>query len=256
MSETGQPSMAPENVDIANATASFKAFITGNTQPRDEQGRYAPQQADAPPEQEETEAAYAEGEEAPEADAVDDETGDEQQETAADEAQPDPDVPMPVSWSKEDEGLWQTLPAEAQAKIFAREAQREQAINSKFQEAANVRRAAEQAAQEAAANRDAYIQQLQVIEASIMPARPDPAMLNPQSPSYDPDGYHLARAQYEQTAEYLRNVQQQRAQAQAEAQAQQHRADAEWRQQVDVEWWPKLLAAVPELADPTKQSAI
>ncbi len=258
MSETGQPGLAPENVDIANATASFKAFITGDTRPRDEQGRFAPAQAGAADsvQDEETEAALTEGEEAPEADAVDDGTGEDTDAAAAEEAQPEADVPMPVSWSKDDESLWAALPADAKAKIFAREAQRDQAVNSKFQEAANVRRQAEAIAQEAAANRDAYIQQLEAIEASIMPRRPDPAMLNPQSPNYDPDSYHLARAQYEQTAEYLATVRQQRAQAEAQRAAQQSQADAEWRQQVEAEWQPKLLAAVPELASKEKAPAI
>lgn len=256
MSETGQPGLAPENVDIANATASFKAFIaTGDTaRQRDDQGRFAP--APEPDPVEETEAEYDEGADAPEAYAADDETDGDTTEEAADEAQPEADVPMPVSWSRDDEGLWQALPAEAKAKIFAREAQRDQAVNSKFQEAANVRRAAEQAAQQAAANRDAYIQQLEAIEASIMPRRPDPAMLNPQNQAYDPDTYHLMRAQYEQTAEYLTTLQQQRAQAEAQRTAQQQQADAEWRQQVEGEWQPQLLADFPELAHPQKAPQI
>jgi hypothetical protein len=119
-----------------------------------------------------------------------------------------------------------------------------------------VRRAAEQAAAEAANSREAYIQQLEAVEAVIVPRQPPVTMLNPQSQDYDPDAYHLARAQYEQSVQYLHSIRQQKAQAQAEAAAQSRRADEEWRQQVSAQWRPKLLETIPDLANPDKQAGI
>lgn len=259
MSETGQPGLAPENADIADATAAFKSYLTGSKpdeRPRDEQGRFARSEGEAQPADEETDAPEAEGAyEAQQDDGADDETGDEYAEGTED-GQPDDDIPMPVSWSRDDADLWAALPVEARQKVAERETQRDQAINHKFQEAANVRRLAEQQAIEAANSRNAYLQQLQMLEASLVPQKPDPVMLNPQSQAYDPDTYHLMRAQYEQGVEYLNSVRMQRAQAEAEARAQQQALDQQWRASFEQQWQPKLLEAVPELADPARQDKV
>jgi len=47
------------------------------------------------------------------------------------------------------------------------------------------------------------------VKAVPMPQQPDVEMLNPQSQNYNPDGYHRARAQFEQAAAAWQNVNQQ-----------------------------------------------
>lgn len=257
MSETGQPGLAPANADIAESTAAFKSFLTGDDdkRPRDEQGRFAREAGDEAQSEGDLETEAEQPEAQAEGEYADDEAGNEYDEGTED-GQPDADIPMPVSWSKDDADLWAALPVEARAKVAERETQRDQAINLKFQEAANVRRLAEQQAQEAAYSRNAYIQQLQSIEAQMMPHKPDASMLHPQSPNYDPDTYHLMRAQYEQGIETLTALRQQRAQAEAEAHAQQQAMDQHWRQSFEQQWQPVLLQTVPELTNPATQAAV
>src|SRR4051812_9561602 len=113
---TAQPDPAAEtdpNAQLQSAADAFKAFTTDQpiARPRDEQGRFAPAETGEP----EIEAEAEAGAES-DAETVDD---DEQLE----EAQPDA-VDMPSSWSKEDSELWEALPADAQAKIATREAER------------------------------------------------------------------------------------------------------------------------------------
>lgn len=254
MTDTGQPLGAPENVDLQNAADAFKAIISPQPErPRDEAGRFAPKEpAEAPAEAvegEEQEIEAAEGE-APE--AAESEAEQPTDTEAADEAQPEDDVPLPASWAKEDADLWQALPANAKAKIFAREAQRDQAVNLKFQEAANARKAAEAQAQEAAANRDRYLQEIGALKAAIQPAPPPVSMLQPNSPNYDPDTYHLLRAEYEQASQFVQQLEQQAARAHAESEAQRQAAEAAAFEAVENEWRPKLFASVPELNSPEK----
>lgn len=68
-----------------------------------------------------------------------------------------------------------SLPADAQGKIAEREAQREQAVNQKFQEAANVRKTFEAELTEANANRDAYKAAIDDVLSLVSPVKPDPA---------------------------------------------------------------------------------
>jgi hypothetical protein len=86
---------------------------------------------------------------------------------------------------------------------------------------------------------------------SILPEAPDPAMANPQSPTYDPARYIAEKAAYEQWGQhlaYLDSQQQQTAQQrQAEAQKQQaERAEREWN---------ALTEKVPAFKDKAKWEA-
>src|ERR1051325_10520623 len=181
MTDTAQPGMAAENVALDDAAHAFKVHL-GQTdeRPRDERGRFAPSQEEEPAEGEEinTEAAPVEGEEAVENDDGLEETGE-----AAEEAQPDP-VELPPSWSKDDAELWASLPADVQTKVSEREAQREAAVNAKFQEAANVRKANEALFAEAQSSRDHAIGVIDQVKSLIAPQRPPTSMLISGSDDY------------------------------------------------------------------------
>lgn len=249
--ETGQPALAPENVALQDAANAFKAVIDPISQkPRDESGRFAKADGAEPePEQpieaqDEPEAQEADSEDqGAESDAEDYGESDE----AAEEAQPDA-TPMPASWSKDDEGLWNSLSPAAQAKILVREGQRDAAVNSKFQEAANARKAAEALAAEAHANRTAYAEALEQAMGLIQPQKPHRALLDPQSEYYDPDTYHAMMADFEAKSEMLNAMHQQR---QILA-VQQQQAEQQAFNEVEQAYRPYLMQAVPELADPQK----
>ncbi len=248
--ETAQPSGAAESLSVREAVAAMLPPEQPE-RPRDERGRFAGSEQDQPedaPDEALDEIDAAEGDD-PEA-AQDDAEGDAPE--AADEAQPEDDIPLPVSWSEEDAATWKALPAQAKAKILAREAQRDAAVNAKFQEAANVRKAAEAEAQQAAQHRAQLLQQIDLVQSLVVPERPDPAMLNPQSDRYDPEGYLRAQAEHDAAREYLGGLQQQKQQLLAQQQAQERAA---WEQREAAER-PKLLAAVPDLANPEKAPAI
>ena len=141
MLDTAQP-LAAETDPVADAAQAFKVSLGQADAPersRDDRGRFAsPREAgDAPDEDEEIEAA-----EADEAEAAENvEETDDDAETA-EEAQSEL-AAMPSSWAKEDAEIWSELPPEAQARIAEREGQRDAAVNQKFQDAANLRKAHE-----------------------------------------------------------------------------------------------------------------
>lgn len=251
--ETAQP-VAAENTPLSiDQAVSAMLPPQEPEKPRDEKGRFAAQQqaeAQEAPEQvepNETDAPEAEAAEGAEGDA-----GQPDAEEAADEAQPDDAIPLPASWSKEDEAEWQSLPAQAKAKIFAREAQRDAAVNAKFQEAANARKAAEAEAHAAAQHRTQLVQQIEAVASLIQPQAPDRSMLDPNSHSYDPEGYMRAKADFEDAQGYLGQLQQQRAALVAQQEREEHQArQAEWQ-----EYAPQLLADIPELTQPEKAAAV
>jgi hypothetical protein len=248
MTDTAQPATAAETVvasdPIENAANAFKAELGQIATPekrRDEQGRFAPTQPEAAEEEIEAEA---EGE-IPEADAEshdEEETGE-----AAEEAQPDP-VDLPASWPSEKAELWQTLPPEAQAVIAEREGQRDAAVNAKFQEAANLRKAHEAEIIEAQTNGQKFVEAAEFVLQLAQPQRPARTMLDPSSSDYNPDAYHLANAQYEEQSQLLGQIAQQREQILAQqAQA----AEARRLQQIgaiEEAHRPELLKLVPAFA--------
>lgn len=233
--DTAQP-MAAEtdpNAAIAAAADAFKTFDSPTL--RDEAGRFAAKEIEtvdeAEPEEDEVEATDDDGEI-------------EEQEEAADEAQPEP-VAMPSSWSKEEAERWNALPPETQAFIAEREGQRDAAVNSKFQEAATVRK-------EAAKARDDLVGQLDLIMSAINPVKPDPRAFGYGTQYYNREAYAIATAEYEAQSQTLENLKSERdtlAKQQADEEAS---AFQEWKQQHEAQYAPKLLADVPELKDPAK----
>jgi hypothetical protein len=254
MADTPQPATAGENaVTLEDGAAAFKAFL--NPQPaatRDEAGRFASPNAETQPE------VGEETEQAPASDDGDDTGGvDETEEAPDDTGQPD-DVSMPASWGKDDEGLWQELPVEAQAKIAERETQRETAINSKFQESANIARAAQQQAAEANANRDYYAkatEQLIGFAGQLFP-RPIPSQYGAGTGAFDQEGYLLANEQWEQIQANLSTLDQQRQNIAAQQERDELEANAMKMQAVESVAWPRFIADVPDLQTPKGQEVV
>ena len=250
MTDTPQPETAGETEvvtedAIAAAANAFKTFSPdGEESPdrlRDEKGRFAREQIEAEAE------ATAEAE----AESHDEEETDE----AAEEAQLEA-VDLPTSWPAELAEEWNNLPAPLQDTIVRREAEREAATNAKFQEAANLRKANEAVINEANTNRQRYAQAADMVLSMVQPQRPPNSMLNPQSADYNPDGYHLANAQYQESVEWLNSLQQQREQISAQQQKEEREAEAQYLAQVETTHRPALLKDVPDLADPSKQGPI
>lgn len=254
MADTAQPTVAAETeavaVDpIAAAADAFKTFDRAAPEkPRDEAGRFV---SANPAEEQEIEAEA----EAPEAEAGAESHEAEQAEgEAAEEAQPSP-VDLPTSWPAEHAETWQSLPPETQALIVEREGQRDAAVNAKFQEAANLRKANEAVINEANANRDRFAEAADFVLSVVQPQRPSPTMLDPNSSDYNPDAYHLANRKADEQQALLQSVAQQRAQL-----AQQQREEAERERQARIaeindKAMPGLVKLVPDFSDPAKGQA-
>jgi hypothetical protein len=248
MTDTPQPETAGETeVSTANAIEAaanaFKTFDPEATEtterPRDEKGRFAREEIEAEAEAEPAQA---------EAESHDEEEADE----AAEEAQLEA-VDLPTSWPAELAEEWQNLPAPLQDTIVRREAEREAAVNAKFQEAANVRKANEAVIIEANTNRQKFAEAADMVLTMIEPQRPSTTMLDPRSADYNPDAYHLANAQFQQTAEYLDHLKQQREYITAQQRQEETHAEQAYIAEVEAKHRPALLKDVPELSDPVKQ---
>lgn len=161
-----------------------------------------------------------EEDEAPEDDAAESEEGEEGEEDSA-AAEP---VDAPVSWTKEDKAIWGDLPAEAQAVIQRREAERDKFVQAKSVEAAQARdRVANEARdiitklhQESATKYDA-------LASAIMPQKPDQRLLYSDDPSHH-NAYHRQMAAYEGQMAQLQQLQQLSAQHQQAAQSAQEQS--------------------------------
>ena len=245
MTDTAQP-LAAENVNaqLDDGADAFKAFLNPeSTKPRDEKGRFAPSEV----EQDQEDEIEDEGEIEPES-SDDDELADDVE--AVEETQPE--TPMPSSWSKEDADVWQALPPEAQAKIAEREGQRDQAVNAKFQEAANIRKANEAIVNEAAANRDKYLQAIDSVLSLVQPQRPTPYDYGYGTEYYNREAYDIALTQHEETSRYVSDLQAQREHLSAQRDAETFNEQRTRHAQIEATAWPKFLADVPELADQSK----
>jgi hypothetical protein len=244
MVDTAQPLAAETdpNVQLENAADAFKAFTTEQPieRPRDDRGRFAP--ADTDEDEIEAEGNELEAENG-------EETADDEEQP--EEAQPDA-VDMPSSWSKEDADLWQTLPPEAQAKIAEREGERDRAVNQKFQEAANVRKAVESQLTEANANRDRFAAAIDEVMSLVMPQRPDPRAFGAGTGAYNREAYDLALVEYEQQSQILNALRQQREAISAQQTAEAEQAAKAARETVEETWKPKLIELMPDLTDPAK----
>jgi hypothetical protein len=252
MTETAQGA-SPAESEVSTADAieaaanAFKTFDPAAPEsadrPRDEAGRFKSAR-------EEIEAEAEEGQ-APEAEA---ESHDEEQDgEAAEEAQLEP-IDLPTSWPAELAEEWQNLPAELQDTIVRREAEREAAVNAKFQEAANVRKANEAIITEANANRQKFIEATHLALSAIQP-RPEPSltMLDPRSADYNPDAYNLEQAYRSREVAYVEALQTQLSEAKAQQEQEMTQAEQAYIAQVEEKFRPALLKDIPELSDPAKQ---
>jgi hypothetical protein len=220
MDDTAQPVTAAETDPFASAAEAFKVSLgQAPERPRDEHGRFTSTQAPEEAAEEEEEINADEGEPEAAESAEDTDEG----EDAAEEAQQSA-VDMPSSWSKDDAEIWSALPPEAQAKIAEREGQRDAAINQKFQEAANLRKAHEAEISEAQANRTKYAEAIDQVLSLIKPQQPPLSMLDINSGDYDPDQYHLLNAQYQQHTQLIDSLSHQRQEIAAQEQAEAERA--------------------------------
>lgn len=247
MTDTAQP-VAAETDAFADAASAFKVELGQDEtpdRPRNERGQFA---STAPEEADEQEQDVPADDTA---DAIEEDDTDE----AAEEAQPE-DVPMPSSWSKEDGELWEALPAEAQAKIAEREAQRDHAVNQKFQEAANVRKTYETVAQEASNGREEALLTINQVMQLVVSDPPSISMLDPMSGDYAPDTYHMLKAQHEQSQYLLHNLASQRDNLRAQVQQEQQRMTQLRIQEVNTKSAPAFLKDVPDASDPAKLPAV
>lgn len=249
---TPQPETAGETVDsIAEAAHAFKVSLGQvDPRPRDEAGRFARVEgAETEPQEIEAEdEAEPEGEAEAEAESHDEAETDE----AAEEAQPE-SVDLPTSWPSEQVELWKSLPPEAQAVIAEREGQRDAAVNAKFQEAANLRKANEAEINEAKANRERFAQMADFALSLVAPQKPPRSMLDPSSGDYNPDAYHLASAQYDEAVQVIQSIAQQRESIRAQQEQEEQTTAQQRRAQIEERHQPLLLKDVPALADPAKQ---
>lgn len=244
MTDTAQP-MAAETDAIADAASAFKiALGQDEAQPqrdRDEQGRFVSAQPEDAEAQQEPEP-LPEIEEAAEA---------ELDPEAAEEAQPEGHA-MPTSWAKEDEEAWSALPAEVQAKVAEREAQRDHAVNQKFQEAANARKEGETARNAASQVRTEVIHAYTQAMALLVPQEPPTSMLDRSSSDYNPDHYHLLKAQQAESMQLLEALSEQRQQFIAQEAAEEERADSARFQAINEATRDAFIRDVPDFTDRAK----
>lgn len=247
MADTAQALLASAD-PVADAAALFRAVREPEAppRPRDETGKFAPREPE--PVAEEIEAQPIEGEAEVDAEPIGGEV-------AAEEAQPEA-AKMPVSWSKDDAEHWNALPPEAQAIIAEREGQREAAVNTKFQEQANARKAAEAQIAEANANRNAYAEAIDRVLALVAPVEPDPRHYGAGTGNYNREAYDLAVLDYRQQVATVQTLQQQREAIGAAQQEETDRAFAAQFAEIEATARPALLAAVPDIADPAKAGAV
>lgn len=140
------------------------------------------------------------------------EPGEDDQAAAAEPG--DPAIAPPISWDNDAKDLFAQLPADLQAKVADREAQRERALQSATTAAAEAKRNAFVEANATFAEQQRlYAAHLQQIAAQNAPQRPDPALL-----AEDPQAFYELQALYEHEAAQHHNLTRQAAQAQAEAQ--------------------------------------
>jgi hypothetical protein len=264
MSDTAQPSGAAESEVVsakdalASAAEAFKLSLgqapARELPPRGEGGRFvaaeaADDETDLDPglrrDDEDQFDAQEEADPASSSDANDEEadTGE-----AGEEPQPEPRA-MPSSWAREDEMLWSSLPPEAQAKIAAREGQRDRAVNLKFQEAANVLKANEGLLAEAQGSRQRYADAIEQVLSLVVPQPPPRTMLDPNSDDYDPDAWHYRKAVHEDTIAFLDQHKGQLGQIRAQDQLQSFQA-------INGATRDAFIASVPDIADQAKAPAI
>lgn len=248
MMDTAQ-AVAPAETDLQtsleNAARAFTALDNpSSVQKRDETGKFAAEQEPEPGNGDDFE------EEQPlDTDEVN-EDADEDSEPEAEEAE-EPAQPLPPSWPEDMAETWNELPAETQQYLLQRDAEQTRALNMKFQEIANARKAAEAEARiEANAKREELLREterLQYAFQQLAGVEPDPRAFGGNT-----QAFQQAHAQWRESTAVVAQLEQQREAAMKEKEDADRQQFEAWRQEVEGQWAPKLLEAVPELTDPVK----
>jgi len=188
-------------------------------------------------EDEEEPAEDAEGEQPEATEEADDETAIEE------EADDLPPIEAPVSWDAEAKAKFAELPRDVQEIVQKREADRERFVQQKSQEATRARQEVEQAALQQLAAYEAQVsQQLEQFAQSIVPQRPDPALL-----AYNAPEYAAQQQKYEEALAQRQNAQQTALQYAQQAQMRDHAAEqARLAQEHQT-----IVEHFPEYTDPT-----
>jgi hypothetical protein len=154
-----------------------------------------------------------------------------------------PPIEAPVSWDAEAKERFAKLPREDQEYLSKREGERERFVQQKAQEAAQVRKDAEQAALSQLAQIErGYAQQLHQIAAQFDVPEPDMALI-----ATDPVTYAMQARAYQQA-----QAQRQQTQLQAQQLAQQaQEREAEAERLFHAEQTQALVKDFPEYLDPT-----
>ena len=260
MTDTAQPLAAAEpstmsrDDAIAEAAQAFKISL-GQAEPVLAAAEEAAEEAasgDATDDNDNIEAPEAAD---PAGDGAESQDQDDDPEAAADEAQADA-IDLPRSWPADKAELWTSLPPEAQAVIAEREGQRDAAVNAKFMEAANLRKAHEAELGEARTSRARALEATDLALALIQPKAPPVSMLDAGSDDYDPDGYHLARAHYEQSLALLDDLAAQQQDLRSLQQREQAEQEGRLFQAINGATQDALLRDVPDIADKAKAPAM
>lgn len=232
------------NAQLANAANAFKTFDEPAPE-RDQQGRFAAEEPEQP--------EYDDGEpdEDNDFDGDEMEAADEDSEDFEAEAEEDSAQPLPPSWPEDMADSWRELPSDTQQFILQRDAEQTRALNGKFQEIANARKAAEaEARAEANAKRDELLRETERLQhafQALAGAEPDPRAFGNNT-----QAYQQAYAEWQRNSQIVAQLEEQRT-TQLSEKEQAEKADFEaWKQQVESEWAPKLLEVAPELKDPNR----
>lgn len=265
MDDTAQPLAAAETEPVSreetilDAAAAFKVAL-GQKEPPALPERAANGQFTSPNPAPETAIdgeEEIEGEDAPEAGADAPESQEEgEDESEAPEEGQRKDPSMPESWPADKAEVWHKLDTDAQDFIRQRDAELKASTNAKFMEAANVRNAAQQIAAQAQADRERALQATEIALMGLRPQEPPLSMLDVNSSDYDPDRYHLAKAQHDQSLAYLNNLAAQRDQLRAQEQQEVQRQEWDRLQAINAAAAPAFVRDVPDLTDQAKASAV
>lgn len=196
--------------------------------------------------QEEEEITEAEQVE-PEEQAIEEEAEETQEEELQEVIQ------APVTMDEAEKAVFNEAPPAVQAWALRRDAETNKGVQQKFTEIAEQRKAFEADQSRIEQERQAYVQTLDALINQSLPPKPDMDLLNPQSERYNPEHYHLMKAQHEQGLEYVQGLQQEQARVAHQQQELQNQRFTEFVQEQD----RILTEKMPEWSKPeTKQEIV
>lgn len=247
--DTAQPETAAETevvpAELSPLDAIKQALSPQQDRPRDATGKFLPSNP------QEIEAAD-EGEE-PEPGA---ESHDEVEETdeAAEQAQPEA-VELPTSWPADKAEIWTTLEPDAQAYIRQREAEQATAVNAKFMEAANLRKAHEAEISEAQSNRTRYAEAADYVLSLVQPQEPNPRDFGAGTGQFNHEAFALAQNEYKAASDFIGTLSGQREEMTAQDQRKAEEAEKAAYEAIEATARPAFLKDYPDVTDAGKAPA-